>query len=337
MPETSITCKLVVGRNEIDWFEIEGYRGFGEKIHVDLAKPNGKSGSGLTIITGPNNSGKSTIVEGFQALSKRVAPSFNELQRNKNTNNRLLFKIKRINGRVKELKTINDGGSETEWVETDDKSNSFLIYVLPSRRMFNPLIDHNFQSFKEDRASYINNSQFPSIRGREIDRFQVRIFEWQRNKKRFDYDLEKILDTLPNWSIEQFQNGQNYLKFDYNGITHSSDGLGDGIINIFFIIDALYDSEIQQTIVIDEPELSLHPSLQKRILKLLAEYAKDRQIVIATHSPYLIDFDYLSNGASLFRTVKEDNLIKIYQLSTESITSMKNFKNDLLERAGKKS
>lgn len=329
MSEISIKGTLIVGRNEIDWFEIEGYRGFGVKIHIDLAKPNGKLGSGLTIIAGPNNSGKSTIVEGFQALARRVTPSFKELQRNKNTNYKLLFKIKRVNGRVTELKTINGGGSETEWVEIDEKSNTFLIYVLPSRRRFDPLISGNVQSTKEDRALYISNASFPGTRGGEMDRFPVRIFEWQRNIKRFNSDLKKILDTLPNWSIEQYPSGQYYLKFDYNGFVHTSDGLGDGIINIFFIVDALYDSGVQHTIVIDEPELSLHPSLQKRVLKLLAEYAKDRQIVIATHSPYFIDFDYLANGARLFRTVKENNLIKIYQLSTESITSIKNYKNDL--------
>lgn len=329
MPEISIKGTLIVGRNEIDWFEIEGYRGFGVKTHIDLAKPSGKLGSGLTIIAGPNNSGKSTIVEGFQALARRVTPSFKELQRNKNTNYKLLFKIKRMNGRVSELKTINGGGSETEWVETDEKSNTFLIYVLPSRRRFDPLLNGNARSTKESRALYISNASFPSVRGEIIDRFSVRIFKWQRNIEKFNSDLKKILDVLPNWNIEQHPSGQYYLKFDYNGLVHTSDGLGDGIINIFFIVDALYDSGTQHTIVIDEPELSLHPSLQKKVLKLLAEYAKDRQIVIATHSPYFINFDYLANGARLFRTVKEDNLIKIYQLSTESITSIKNFKNDL--------
>lgn len=329
MPEKSIIGTMIVGRNEIDWFEIEGYRGFGVKTHIDLAKPNGKLGSGLTIIAGPNNSGKSTIVEGFQALARRVTPSFKELQRNKNTNYKLLFKIKRMNGRVTELKTINGGGSETEWVETDEKLDTFLIYVLPSRRRFDPLISGNAQSVKEDRAQYISNASFPGTRGGEIDRFQVRIFEWQRNIKRFNSDLKKILDALPNWSIEQYPSGQYYLKFDYNGFVHTSDGLGDGIINIFFIVDALYDSGIQHTIIIDEPELSLHPSLQKRVLKLLAEYAKDRQIVIATHSPYFINFDYLANGAVLFRTAKENNSIKLYQLSRASIAKIKNYKNDL--------
>ena len=330
--QTSISCSLVVGRNEIDWFEIEGYRGFGVKTHVDLAKPNGKLGSGLTIIAGPNNSGKSTIVEGFQALAKSTTPSFNELQRNKNTNYKLLFKIKRRNGRITELKTINDGGSETEWIEADEKSNYFLIYVLPSRRRFAPQIDGFARSTKESRAQFISNRRFPSVRGDIIDRFSVRIFKWQKNKEIFNSDLIKILFTLPNWNIELSPGGNNnnyYLKFDYNGFVHTSDGLGDGIINIFFIVDALYDSDIQQTIVIDEPELSLHPSLQKRVLKYLAEYAKDRQIVITTHSPYFIDFEYLKNDARLFRTVKENDLIKIYQLKKESIEKIYNCKNDL--------
>ena len=331
MSEISIPCTLVVGRNEIDWFEIEGYRGFGEKVHIDLAKPNGKLGSGLTIIAGPNNSGKSTIVEGFQALARGNTPSFNEFKRNKKTNYKLSFKIKRMNRRMTELRSVDGGGSETKFIEIDEKSNTFLIYVLPSRRRFDPIISYQAQPIKENRAQYIASTSFPGTRGEIIDHFQTRIFKWQENITKFNSDLKKILVTLPNWKIELNPGsyGNYYLKFEYNGFIHTSDGLGDGLINIFFIVDALYDSDIQQTIVIDEPELSLHPSLQKRVLKYLAEYAKDRQIVITTHSPYFINFDYLINSARLFRTVKEDNLMKIYQLSTESITSIKDYKNDL--------
>jgi len=330
MQETIVECKLVVGKNEIDWFEIEGYRGFGEKVHIDLAKPNGKLGSGLTIIAGPNNSGKSSIVEGFQTLSGSNTPSFNQFKRNKKTDYKLTFKIRHMNGRMTELRSVDGGGSETKFIEIDKKSKNFLIYVLPSRRRFDPIISHQAQPIQEDRAQYIASIDFPNNRGEIIDNFQTRIFKWQKNMKIFSSNLKKILVTLPNWKIERNIGtfGNYYLKFDYNGFVHTSDGVGDGIINIFFIVDALYDSDIQQTIVIDEPELSLHPSLQKRVLKLLAEYAKDRQIVIATHSPYFINFEYLANGAKLFRTVKENNLIKIYQLSAESITSIKNYKND---------
>ena len=98
-----------------------------------------------------------------------------------------------------------------------------------------------------------------------------------------------------------------YLKLIINGCTHSSEGLGDGIWSVFTICDALYDSEQNSTIAIDEPELSLHPAYQKRILQLFKEYAKDRQIIINTHSPCFVDMNSLVNGAYLYRTIKNEN------------------------------
>lgn len=43
-------------------------------------------------------------------------------------------------------------------------------------------------------------------------------------------------------------------------------------------------------ILIDEPELSLHPSWQNRVLKIYENFAKinNNQIILATHSPYII-------------------------------------------------
>ncbi len=61
-------------------------------------------------------------------------------------------------------------------------------------------------------------------------------------------------------------------------------------------------------IIIDEPELSLHPSAQRSLLNVIAEYSQNRQIVLSTHSPYLIKWEHLENGAVLNRVVKEDDI-----------------------------
>ena len=66
--------------NEI---EILGLRGFSKKGKLILAKPDTNPGSGLTVIVGPNNSGKSTIYEAFRAMSQSEPPSFTEGRRNK--------------------------------------------------------------------------------------------------------------------------------------------------------------------------------------------------------------------------------------------------------------
>ena len=96
--------------------------------------------------------------------------------------------------------------------------------------------------------------------------------------------------------------------------SHSSEGLGEGLISLFFIVDALYDSSEGDIIAIDEPELSLHPSLQKKLASLLADYAKTRQIVLATHSPHFIDWNWILAGAKVVRVVKEPSTIVCHQL-----------------------
>jgi predicted ATPase len=307
MPEYSIqgTFSII---NPIEWIEIEGFRGFAEKVHLNLAEPNGKIGSGMTIIVGPNNSGKSTIIESLHVLSGTQAISFNEFMTNKKTDHKIDITIKYKNGNMKRLKTQEDGGSETEWEIAGDKVTPSRIFVLPSRRRFNPLLKSQAKNEKEERLKYISNTPFSGNRGEEMDRFQTHIFKWQDNKKHFNEEIKKILDPLPEWKINNYPTGANYLEI-YKGETrHNSEGLGDGILNVLMIVDAFYDSSPKETIVIDEPELSLHPYLQKRLIYFLAEYAKDRKIVIATHSPYFINFDYLLNGAILVRTAKENNI-----------------------------
>lgn len=41
-------------------------------------------------------------------------------------------------------------------------------------------------------------------------------------------------------------------------------------------------------ILIDEPELSLHPKWQERIIKVYERIGKNNQIIIATHSPHIL-------------------------------------------------
>lgn len=109
----------------------------------------------------------------------------------------------------------------------------------------------------------------------------------------------------------------HFLKFYNGGSAHNSDGLGEGIISIFSIIDAIYDSEPNTTIVIDEPELSLHPSLQRRLFNLLKRHSHNRQIIISTHSPYFIDPDSIMNGGTLVRVKNSKNGTEVIQISDD--------------------
>lgn len=316
---------MTSNKSPIEKISIEGLRGFGKIGAMELGIPNGKQGSGLTIMVGPNNSGKSTIVEAFHAISMSAPPEFPEGKRNKKANERISIKVT-AGGDTITLRTVKEGGSKAEWVNNVLPFTS-NIFILPSRRNFKPYFR---SSGKCDRTVYMRSFSLPSNRGQLISLFPSRILYIQESKRDdFDRVLGEVLSPLPNWMIDQSDNGDYYIKFNYGDLTHNSDGLGEGLISILFIIDALYDSNENDMIVIDEPELSLHPSLQKKLNNLFAKYAANGQIILATHSPYFIDWKSIKNGAKIMRVVKENNDTKIYQMSPRFAGEINGLLNDL--------
>jgi len=308
--------------NEI---EILGLRGFSDKQKLTIAKPNGNPGSGLTVIVGPNNSGKSTIYEAFRALSQNEPPSFTEGRINKAAGDKVEISISRTDGSSLILKTTANGGSETEHILNGLTKRDVRFLTLPSRRTFSPFFGKNLY----DRDTYINQSHLQPVRGSQLDNFSYRLFNIQKNPAAFNAELKKVLGYTPVWHIAQAEGGNYYLKFNYNGLFHNSDGSGEGLLSIFTIVDTLYDSKDNDLIFIDEPELSLHPSLQRKLMNFFLEYSATRQIVISTHSPYFISWHSIANGGQIARTVREITGTKINELKQATASKIIPLLNNL--------
>lgn len=91
-----------------------------------------------------------------------------------------------------------------------------------------------------------------------------------------------------------------------NFVCHNSDGLGEGIVSLLFIVDAIFEAKENELIVIDEPELSLHPQLQARLLDEILELTKSMQVVISTHSSSMTSIESAINKGVIAR-VYENN------------------------------
>lgn len=299
---------------------IHGFRGYGRKVELGFAIPNGNAGSGLTFIVGSNNTGKTSILEALRCFNNDSGnpPTFSEHKRNiKCDKGRVCLKLSVYGGYCYEIKTSDNGGSTANYSRSD-KATYFEgqnTYFLQSRRSF----FYEFGKSNMERKDYIRNYlSYSSSRKVALNEFNARLFKMYSSKTEFDMILKKVLGYDLDWMIEQNDNEQYYLKLIVNGMVHTSEGLGDGIWSLFTICDALYDSTPGSIVAIDEPELSLHPAYQKRIMNLFMEYAKDRQIIISTHSPYFIDFTSITNGAELIRTVKnKEGDIEVYSLKDE--------------------
>lgn len=121
----------------ISKLSILGYRGFAEEQVFRPSVPNGTPGSGLTLLVGPNNAGKSTVMEALRFFANNDPPSFSEGRRNKAAGDAVKIKVEESGGHSHVLRSI-AGGSEAEFAKEPATALPILpVHALTSRRFFN--------------------------------------------------------------------------------------------------------------------------------------------------------------------------------------------------------
>lgn len=291
-------------------FTLENYRSFREEQTLKFASPTGKEGSGITYIVGENNSGKTTVIEGLRLQSgKSIRGS------EKRTEGEPSFKLYGSDKTLKRHVSLVRPGSYQLKADPDVELDA-RFEIIPSRRHWNSSVSHS-----RTLRNIADTSIEGEVRIHQSDNFfSASLESIERDEDLFANFTATIKRIIPNFT--SFATGFEDNKFiEYttsDGKKHRSDFLGDGIISILRIAAQLF-AETARPLVIDEPELSLHPLAQKRLLQLVAEYAANRQIVIATHSPYFISWEYIRRGAVVNKITKESD-------TTSEIHSMKSFR-----------
>ena len=86
-------------------------------------------------------------------------------------------------------------------------------------------------------------------------------------------------------------------EFDINGLSSGEKQLFLRALSLKFL-------EVNNSVIlIDEPEISLHPKWQKKIIKVYENIGENNQIIMATHSPHIVaDIE-----AKQLRIMKKDN------------------------------
>lgn len=122
----------------------------------------------------------------------------------------------------------------------------------------------------------------------------------------FRLDVQKLGEAEKvrlSWS----QKGSDFPMQPYH--------LSDGSIRFICLATALLQPSPPSTIIIDEPELGLHPAAIVVLAELIQAAAKRTQVIVATQSPALIDqfgIDDIivvnrEDGASTFQRLKEED------------------------------
>jgi predicted ATP-binding protein involved in virulence len=140
-------------------------------------------------------------------------------------------------------------------------------------------------------------------------------------KNHFDEYMQEVFNGLDlTFKYSHLDRDDNVWFSNANGEEFEINDLSTGEKTLLSKVLYLYFLGYKEKIIlIDEPELSLHPSWQNKVLKIYENFAiqNNCQIIIATHSPHIIAS---AKNKYLRFLIKEENEIVVKQLDNSPLS-----------------
>jgi predicted ATPase len=109
-------------------------------------------------------------------------------------------------------------------------------------------------------------------------------------KKRVKLELQVVYEGITDVGVANRSGGNLQVMIEEeNGREIPASRLSDGTLRYLCLLTILLDPSPPPLVVIEEPELGLHPDVIPKIAELLIEASGRMQLVVTTHSRMLID------------------------------------------------
>ena len=170
---------------------------------------------------------------------------------------------------------------ESIFSEADDDFHRFLIIRY-------------IHEYGDDNYSLFSDKAFLS---KELNELESSISEDEFNEY-FKEEIKEIDSFTRREKAIYFDYFKNFFEFDfidvknrrYNDLSHGEQTIFAQFLNMYFF--SLHEREDLFLFLLDEPDLSLHPQWQKNYIfeleKLLNELKMNYQVMITTHSPFIL-------------------------------------------------
>ena len=264
----------------------------------------------LVVLAGSNGSGKTRILESI----KDYFESYIDIQAIKIINNLQIFFEKEEKECIDKIGSEKYFYSALKYFSLNDKKenlNDSSYLVIKKNLLILPKIIYvpteiNFQKMNTASTTLVQEYNFINIVNTNLIKgipsyiATKMISAMLKNKnekvgdvqkKVFD-EINEIFEILDiDVKVEDIsQDGKNMPIFENSsGDKFDINELSSGEKQLFLRTLAIKMLNPQNSIIlIDEPELSLHPKWQQRIVDVYKKIGKNNQIIIATHSPHIL-------------------------------------------------
>jgi hypothetical protein len=250
---------------------------------------------------------------------------------------------------------INPRSTDSGWEQSRKSSGSKFQFTERSLALNYANLDTGFRSFyfNKNRTMQLRkgynssiNSLFDDFNWRFLNALKKNEDGYFTNKEKLENQiLSKVDDKtirksllalnarLNQFSIRgvdisfiesQAPFNNAFLSNIAEGLNLNIDNLGSGIemiISLLYLETMASLSKEDIVLIIDEPELHLHPSLQEKFIQYLKSISSEKQIILSTHSPYFYKNCCSNNNIKLLITETKDNKSQI----NESDIQLKTF------------
>ena len=277
----------------------------------------------LNVLIGANGSGKSNFVDCFRMLRAMADGRLASFVRDGGGADTFLFGGAKVTEEIKVRFTIDNAEHSYHFRPTvagDLDVWRYSGFLPPGERWTGEWgwVIYHFHDTSYTAGMRRENSvrDFREIRS-DASNLAAFLF-WMKsaapvNYRRIRQTVQVIAPFFDDFLLEPETKGPNEvirLEWRQKGTDYPFQPwqLSDGTIRFICLVTALLQPELPMLIVIDEPELGLHPFALDLLVSLVKEVAQRTQIVISTQSPALLSgFDpedvvvvQRSGGASQF-------------------------------------
>ncbi len=85
--------------------------------------------------------------------------------------------------------------------------------------------------------------------------------------------------------------------------------MSDGTLRVLGLLLAVYQKGHHSLVAVEEPEATVHPAVTELIIEILIDVSQERQIIITTHSPDILDYKYLKDNQIRVVTVEKNRTL----------------------------
>lgn len=240
----------------------------------------------LTVLVGPNDTGKSAFLSAFRFLETGRAPNKYDFWRG-DQNARIYIK-----GYFDSDKQIifdsNRGKVPTIHPSAPNPFVPIAFYCLPSNGI--EMLSQGYKDVGDPPIILEDGSNIPALLDHILRRDRNR-FDGFVSKMR---DLVKGLEDIAISTPHESQRGVDFII--ENGFRIPANQTSVGLRLMLFFVALAYHPSPPKLVLLEEPENGVHPKRLEDVVQLLREITQGKhgghaaQVILTTHSPHLLDY-----------------------------------------------